>query len=78
MLNANYTQVDLLPKDMSRDRVRTWIKDECRARGIRNMEMKDVHLLSCKNGYGVAALMKKVCVSYDNLIYTSLLVSFST
>eukprot|EP00953_Heterococcus_sp_UTEX-ZZ885_P001988 1588-Heterococcus_DN1.PRE.5 len=54
------TLVDLLPKDMSRDRVRTWIKDECRARGIRNMEMKDVHLLSCKNGYGVAALMKKV------------------
>jgi hypothetical protein len=59
-----HTQVDLLPKDMSRDRVRTWIKDECRARGIRNMEMKDVHLLSCKNGYGVAALMKKVCLCF--------------
>ncbi|KAG5175010.1 P-loop containing nucleoside triphosphate hydrolase protein [Tribonema minus] len=52
-------KVDLLPKDMARDRVRGWVKDECRLRGLRELEMKDVHLISCKTGSGVPSLMKK-------------------
>jgi hypothetical protein len=53
-------QVDLLPRDMSADRVRTWVRDESRLRGLRGLDTRDVHLISCKTGLGVSALMKKV------------------
>ena len=53
-------KVDLLPKDMNMERVRAWVRDECRHRGLQGMEMRDVHLISCKTGLGVSALMKKV------------------
>lgn len=52
-------KVDLLPKDMSRDRVKTWVRDECRYRGLPFIESRDIHLVSCKSGFGVAVLMRK-------------------
>ncbi|CAM9856179.1 unnamed protein product, partial [Phaeothamnion confervicola] len=45
-------QADLLPRDMQPERVRVWIKEECRRRGMDNVEARDVHLLSCKTGNG--------------------------
>ncbi|CAM9940117.1 unnamed protein product, partial [Discosporangium mesarthrocarpum] len=52
-------KMDLLPRDLSKDRVRQWVRDKCRENGLRNMETKDVHLISCVTGYGIAALLRK-------------------
>eukprot|EP00903_Cladosiphon_okamuranus_P021077 g19362.t1 len=52
-------KVDLLPKDLKKQRVTKWVRDKCRESGLPNMEMRDVHLVSCKHGVGIASLMRK-------------------
>ncbi|CAM9575917.1 unnamed protein product [Ectocarpus sp. 4 AP-2014] len=52
-------KVDLLPKDLKRQRVTKWVRDKCRESGLPDMEMRDVHLVSCKHGVGIPPLMRK-------------------
>ncbi|CAM9713283.1 unnamed protein product, partial [Ectocarpus sp. 8 AP-2014] len=36
-----------------------WVRDKCRESGLPDMEMRDVHLVSCKHGVGIPPLMRK-------------------
>lgn len=46
---------------------RQWVRDKCRESGLPDMEMRDVHLVSCKHGVGIAPLMRKVRPESDKI-----------
>jgi len=55
MLAVN--KMDLLPKDLSKDRALTWVHNECKRLGL-NIPRKHISIVSCKTGNGVDRVVR--------------------
>ncbi len=51
-------KIDLFPKDVKFSRVKHWVKRECRNRGLHDIAAGQVHIVSCKMGYGIDEVMR--------------------
>ncbi len=59
-------KIDLFPKDIKFSRVQHWIKQECRNRGLHDITAGQVHLVSCKTGFGVSEVLRRAYQSAED------------
>jgi len=50
-------KADLLPPDVDLARIRRWVWSECKRLNLRQLRESDIHLVSCKTGFGITALL---------------------
>jgi len=53
-------KADLLPSDVSEIRVKSWIKHELDAIGVKDTNTRNIFLVSCKTGLGILPLVKEM------------------
>ena len=51
-------KADLLPSDFSEERVRIWVKQELEKVGMKEVNTRHIHLISCKTGANVKPLLR--------------------
>ncbi len=59
-------KIDLFPKDVKFSRVQHWVKRECRNRGLHDITVGQVHLVSCKTGFGVSEALRRARQSAED------------
>ncbi len=51
-------KADLLPSDFSEERVRIWVKQELEKVGMKDVNTRNIHMISCKTGGNVKPLLR--------------------